>query len=186
MKVVLQDHVENLGDRGDVVSVSAGYARNFLLPQRLALAATTANLRFVEEQRKIWEVRESREVSQAQEAAARLAAIELEIPKKAGEAGTLYGSVTTSEIAVLLAERGIEVDRRRLQLAQPIKAIGEHQVAIKLHPKVVARFRVRVIYEGGAPPVAEIIEEPEERGSDEAEEADEAGDRRRRRGAARE
>ena len=182
MKVVLQDHVENLGERGDVVAVSAGYARNYLLPRKLALAANTANLRYVEEQRKLWQVRDSREVAEAEAAAARLGSLELEVLKKAGEAGTLYGSVTSSEIAELLAARGIEVDRRKLQIAAPIKAVGAYEIKLKLHAKVVARFTLRVVSEGGPPPIEEIVE-PEEREDEDAEE-DEPRSRRPRRHAA--
>jgi large subunit ribosomal protein L9 len=183
MKVVLQDHVENLGERGDVVAVSAGYARNYLLPRKLALAANAASLRYVEEQRKLWQVRESREVAEAEAGAARLGALELEVLKKAGEAGTLYGSVTNSEIAELLAARGIEVDRRKLQLAAPIKSLGEYEIKLKLHPKVTASFRLRVVSEGGPPPIEEIVE-PEEREDDDDDGDDEPRSRRPRRQAA--
>lgn len=152
MKVVLQEHVENLGERGEVVAVAAGYARNFLFPQRLALEATQGNLRFVEEQRKVWEVKEARAIGEAQAVVDRLADVKLEVSKKAGDGGTLYGSVPSMEIARLLSEQGIELDRRKLQLAHPIKTVGIHEIKYKVHPKVVASFQLEVLAEGG--PVA--------------------------------
>lgn len=144
MKVVLSEHVENLGDRGQVVSVAPGYARNYLLPRRLALEATAANLKAVEQQRKVWAVKEAKEVGEAEALAARLGALELTVTKKAGESGTLYGSVTSSELAELLEARGIVVDRRRIVLDEPIKSVGTYEVPIKLHRQVTGSVRVLV------------------------------------------
>jgi large subunit ribosomal protein L9 len=144
VKVVLSEHVENLGDRGQVVSVAPGYARNYLLPRRLALEATAANLKAVEQQRKVWAVKEAKEVGEAEALAARLGALELTVTKKAGESGTLYGSVTSSELAELLEARGIVVDRRRIVLDEPIKSVGTYEVPIKLHRQVTGSVRVLV------------------------------------------
>jgi large subunit ribosomal protein L9 len=147
MKVVLCDHVEHLGERGDIVAVADGYARNYLLPKRLALTASPGNLRTLAHQRRVWQAKETREVGEAHERAAQLAALEIVVTKKAGESGTLYGAVTSSEIAKLLAEKGIDVDRRRILLREPIKAVGTHEVSIRLHRQVMAPIRLQVVAE---------------------------------------
>jgi large subunit ribosomal protein L9 len=148
VKVVLCEHVDHLGQRGQVVNVAAGYARNFLLPKRLALLATPGNLRTLEHRRRVWAVREAREGDEARALAARLGDIGLTVTRKAGEGGTLYGSVTTSEIAALLAERGVTVDRRRIVLEAPIKALGSHEVSIRLHREVRGVIKLEVVAEG--------------------------------------
>ena len=107
VKVILREHVDHLGDRGEIVSVAPGYARNFLLPKGLAFEATPGNLKQIEHQRKVWSARDAHEVSEAEALAARLAEVELKATKKAGESGTLYGSVTNAEIAELLAKQGL-------------------------------------------------------------------------------
>jgi large subunit ribosomal protein L9 len=155
-----------------------------LLPRGLALEATPGNLKVIEHQKKIWAIREAKEVADAKEIAARLEQIELKVTKKAGDTGTLYGSVTTAEIASLLAERGFEVDRRRIPLREPIKALGVHEISVKLHRQVRVTLPLTVMGEDGSigPRVAaaaEPVEEPEERTFDDEElvaddEADEA------------
>ena len=150
MKIVLREHVEHLGERGEVVSVAAGYARNYLIPKRLAFPATPGNMKVLEQQRRVWAVKEAKEVSESQAIADRLASIELTVNKKAGESGTLYGSVTTSEIAELLAAEGVEVDRRRIALNDPIKAIGTYQVPIKLHRQVTGEVTLNVAGEAAS------------------------------------
>jgi large subunit ribosomal protein L9 len=149
VKIVLCEPVENLGERGDVVKVAAGYARNYLLPKRLAQLATAGNLSTLEHRRRTWAVRETRETAEAQAVAARLAAVELKVTRKAGESGTLYGSVTSSEIAALLAEQGIEVNRRKIRLESPLKAIGVYEIPIKTHRTVPASIKVEVAAEAG-------------------------------------
>ena len=144
MKVVLREHVENLGERGAIVAVAPGFARNFLFPKRLALEATAGNLKVVEHQRKLWAVKEAKEVGEAEALAAKLGAVQLSVIKKAGEGGTLYGSVTNVEIAELLAAKGIEVDRRRIVIAQPIKSVGAFEVSVKLHHKVQGAVKLQV------------------------------------------
>ena len=147
MEVILRDHVENLGRRGEIVKVADGYARNFLLPRKLALPATDANRKWVERERKIAEVRDSEERGAAEAIATRLAALELTITRKVGENDQLYGSVTNADIAELLAKKGFELDRRKILLPDPIKALGESTVPVKLHRDVTAQIRVTVAKE---------------------------------------
>lgn len=147
MKVVLRQDVDNLGDRGQVVTVTAGFARNYLLPKGLALEATAGNLRSVELQKKVWAVREAREADEARKVAAHIAGITLTVTKKAGENDTLYGSVTTQEIADLLKGHGVEIDRRKIQLKEPIKTLGAFQVPLKIHRQVVVPVALNVVAE---------------------------------------
>jgi large subunit ribosomal protein L9 len=144
MEVILRDHVENLGQRGEIVKVADGYARNFLLPRKLALPATDANKKWVERERKITEARDLEEKGAAEAIAARLNALELTIARKTGENDQLYGSVTNADIAELLATKGFEIDRRKILLPDPIKALGENTVPVKLHRDVTAQLRVTV------------------------------------------
>ena len=149
MEVILRQYVEHLGKRGDVVKVAAGYARNYLLPRKLALPATDGNKRHVERERKIMEVKEADEKAQAQAIASRLDAIEVVIARRVGETDQLYGSVTSADIAEFLKGKGFEIDRRKLILPEPIKAVGEHTVPLKLHREVSVPLKVRVAKEGG-------------------------------------
>jgi large subunit ribosomal protein L9 len=144
VKVILRQDVVNLGDRGQIINVARGYARNFLLPKGLAWEATPGNIRTIELKKRVWEARENKEVEEASELSKRLAGLELVVHKKAGESETLYGSVTTSEIAELLGQQDFELDRRKIQLDEPIKALGEFKVPVKLHPKVTAEIKVKV------------------------------------------
>jgi large subunit ribosomal protein L9 len=144
MKIILADDVGGLGHRGDTVSVKPGYARNFLFPQGLAWEATTANTRRLTEEKKKYDEKTLREKAVAEEVSHKVQGIRLVITKKAGEGDVLYGSVTPSEIADALAERGIEVDRRRVELAEPIKRLGEHTVHVRFHRDVVAEVTVEV------------------------------------------
>ena len=149
MKLILRDHVTNLGERGEIVNVARGYARNYLVPKGLAFEATPGNIRTIELQKKVWEAREVKVVEEAQEFAARLSAVELSVTKKAGESETLYGSVTNAEIAELLSAKGIEIDRRKIHLEEPIKSLGEFTIPVKIHPKVTAEIKLKVAPEGG-------------------------------------
>jgi large subunit ribosomal protein L9 len=144
MEVILREHVDNLGQRGEVVKVAAGYARNYLLPRKLALAATDGNKRHVERERKIHEAHEAQEKGQAEALGARLAAVSIEITRRVGETDQLYGSVTASDIADFLKDQGFEIDRRKLILPEPIKAVGEHEVPLKLHREVTVSLKVKV------------------------------------------
>ncbi len=144
MKVILADDVRGLGHRGDTVTVKPGYARNFLFPQGLAYEATDANLRRLSEEKKKYDERMLTEKGVAEELARKMEGLSVVITKKAGEGDVLYGSVTASEIADALEERGIEVDRRRIEVAEPIKRLGEHRVHVRLHRDVVTELVVQV------------------------------------------
>jgi large subunit ribosomal protein L9 len=147
MEVILREHVENLGERGDIVKVANGYARNYLLPRNLALAVTEANKRQIERERKVVEAREAEEKSGAEALARRITGTEIAIARRVGETETLYGSVTANDIAEALAASNIEIDRRRIQLEEPIKQLGEFHVPIRLHRDVTAEVLVRVVRE---------------------------------------
>src|ERR671914_785844 len=142
MEVILRDHVENLGRRGEIVKVADGYARNYLLPRKLALPASDANKKWIERERKVADNREAEERSGAEAIAGRLTALQITIARKVGENDHLYGSVTNADIAEALATKGFEIDRRKILLADPIKALGESIVPVKLHREVTAQLRV--------------------------------------------
>ena len=148
MEVILRDHVEKLGKRGEIVKVSDGYARNYLLPRKLALPATAGNKKHVERERKIMETREADEKSQAEAIASRLSTVDITLARRVGDTEQLYGSVTAVDIADYLKAQGFEIDRRKLILPEPIKAIGEHTVPLKLHREVTVPLKVRVVKEG--------------------------------------
>jgi large subunit ribosomal protein L9 len=148
MEVILREHVDNLGKRGEIVKVADGYARNFLLPRKLALPATDGNRKHVERERKIVEAREAAEKVQAEAIAARLNMIDITITRRVGETDQLYGSVTAVDIADYLNGKGFEIDRRKLILPEPIKAIGHHTVPLKLHREVTVPLKVNVAKEG--------------------------------------
>jgi large subunit ribosomal protein L9 len=150
MEVILREHVDNLGRRGEIVKVADGYARNYLLPRKLALVATDGNKKQIERERVKFEARELEEKKVAEAVAARLASVEIVIARKVGETEALYGSVTSADIADALAAKGFEIERRKLQLPDPIKKIGETEVQIKLHREVTAAVKVKVVAEGGA------------------------------------
>jgi large subunit ribosomal protein L9 len=144
MKVILADDVRGLGHRGETVTVKPGYARNFLFPQGVAYAATDANVRRLSEEKKKYDEKMLREKAVASEAASKVEGLTVTIAKKAGDEGHLYGSVTASEIADALAAKSIEVDRRRIELAEPIRRVGSHTVHVRLHKDVVATLTVEV------------------------------------------
>ena len=159
MEVILRQDIEKVGLRGEVVDVAPGFARNYLLPRKLALPATDGNKRHVERERKIMEVKEADEKSQAQAAASRIEAIDVLITRRVGETDQLYGSVTSGDIAEFLKGKGFEIDRRKLILPEPIKTVGTHSVPLKLHRDLTVTIKVRVAKEGAAatsaPPAAE-------------------------------
>ena len=148
MEVILREHVDNLGKRGEIVKVADGYARNFLLPRKLALLATAGNRKHVERERKIMETREAEEKSSADAIASRLGLIEITIARRVGDTDQLYGSVTAVDIADYLKTKGFEIDRRKLILPEPIKTIGQHNVPLKLHREVTVPLVVKVVKEG--------------------------------------
>ena len=144
VKLILTEDVPSLGEAGDVVSVKPGFARNYLLPQGKAVPATDAKVKEIEHHKRVIAERVARERKQLDAERDRLERVELEIAANAGEEGKLFGSVTAAQLAELLEARGISVDRRKIQLDEPIKEVGEHVVAIRLHRDVVARVRVKV------------------------------------------
>jgi large subunit ribosomal protein L9 len=147
MEVILRDHVDNLGKRGEVVKVADGYARNFLLPRKLALPATDANKQWIARERKIAEAREGEEREAAEAIAERLVALDLSIGRKVGDNDTLYGSVTNADIADLLKQKGFDIDRRKIMLPDAIRTIGETHIPVKLHRDVTAQLKLTVVKE---------------------------------------
>jgi large subunit ribosomal protein L9 len=145
IEVILKEYVEHLGRRGEIVKVADGYARNFLFPRKLALAVTDENKRQIERERAKAEAREADELKQAEALAARLELVEITIGRRVGENETLYGSVTSADIADALAARELAVDRRRIQLAEPLKVLGDHTVPVKLHRDVTAQVKVKIV-----------------------------------------
>ena len=148
MEVILREHVDNLGRRGEVVKVADGYARNYLLPRKLALLATEGNKKQIEREKVKFDVKEAEEQKVAQALAERIANIDVEVSRKVGETDALYGSVTSSDIAEALAKKGLELDRRKLVLQEPIKKLGEFSIPVKLHREVTAQIKLRVVAEG--------------------------------------
>ena len=147
MKIVLRENVDSLGRRGDVVNVSAGYGRNFLLPKKLAFPDTPGFRKVLAAERRAKETRETHEQGEAETLAARIASLSLSVTRKAGEEGHLFGSVTAGDVAELLAAHGIEVDKRRVILVEPIRSIGTHSVPIRLHREVTAQASIEVSVE---------------------------------------
>jgi large subunit ribosomal protein L9 len=148
MEVILREHVDNLGRRGEVVKVADGYARNYLLPRKLALLVTDGNKQQIERERGKFEAREQEEKKVAEAMAARLTGIEIQIARKVGETEVLFGSVTSADVAAAMAAKGFEIDRRKLNLREPIKKLGEYDVPLRLHPDVTIPIKVKVVAEG--------------------------------------
>lgn len=145
MEVILREHVDHLGRRGEIVKVADGYARNYLLPRKLALPATSGNKKQVERQRAQFEAREAEDRAAAQRVADRLSGLEITIARRVGETEALYGSVTTTDIADALAAKGFEIDRRKLQLEDAIKRIGTFDVPLKLFRDLTTTLKVNVV-----------------------------------------
>ena len=144
MEIILLQDMDKLGTRGQVVKVADGYARNYLLPQKQAVAATPQNLKWLEQQRVRFLKQEASEKADAADLAKLLADVSITETRKAGEQGTLFGSVTAQDIADKLAAQGYKLDRRKIQLDQPIKVLGEYNVSVKLHREVIATVKVKV------------------------------------------
>ena len=149
MEVILREHIDNLGRRGEVVKVADGYARNYLLPRKMALLATEGNKKQIERERVKFEAKETEERKVAEALRDRLANLDIVITRKVGETEALYGSVTTADIAEALSAKGFEIDRRKLQLAEPIKKVGEFDIPLRLHRDVPTQVKVKVVAEGG-------------------------------------
>jgi large subunit ribosomal protein L9 len=144
VKVILREDIARLGDAGEVVEVRPGFARNFLLPQGKAILATESSVKALEHHQRVIADKVSREKKVLAAEKARVEAIPLEIAVQVGEEGKLFGSVTAAQIAELLAEKGVSVDRRKIDLAEPIREAGEHRVPLRLHREVIAQLRLTV------------------------------------------
>jgi large subunit ribosomal protein L9 len=148
MEVILREDIEKLGNRGQVVKVAPGYARNFLLPKRLAVLATDANKKIVEQERQAHVRREAKQADEASDLAKQLNGVTVTIAQKAGENDQLFGSVTSKDVADALAAKDFTaVDRRKIQLDEPIKQLGEYKIPVKLHKDVTAEITVVVVKE---------------------------------------
>jgi large subunit ribosomal protein L9 len=147
MEVILKEDVHNVGHRGDLVKVAAGYARNFLLPRKLAVAATDGNRKMIEQQKSAAIRKEAVERGDAERLAQMLTGVSVTITRKAGEGDQLFGSVTAIDVADALAAKGYSIDRRKIQLEDPLKSLGSFDVPVKLHKDVVAQVKVVVAKE---------------------------------------
>lgn len=147
MEVILKEDVSKLGSRGDVVKVAEGYGRNFLLPKKLAIEATPANRAVIEQMRASAVRRLARDKGDAEALGKQLVGVELLFVRKSGEREQLFGSVTSADIAAGLASNGFEIDRRKIQLPEPLKSVGDFNVAIKLHREVTAQIKVKIVAE---------------------------------------
>ncbi|MFZ5906177.1 MAG: 50S ribosomal protein L9 [Nitrospirota bacterium] len=147
MKVILKDEVKNMGDMGQIVEVADGYARNYLIPRGLAVEADVKNVRALEHEKRIINEKAKKIRNHAQELSGKISAMSLVIQAKAGEEGKLFGSVTTMDIAEALKNQGMEIDKKKISLDEPIKRLGSYTVNIKLHPEVTTRINLQVVEE---------------------------------------
>ena len=167
--VLLREDIEDLGARGEIVRVKAGYARNYLLPRKLAVQATATNVKQIEQERAALLKKEAKEKTTAEEQAGQMKSLRLSFTRKVGEHGILYGSVTSMDIAEALKERGYEIDRRRITLREAIKETGDFTVPVRLHREVTVDIPVEVAPEGGAKAATEATAAaPEESAGDDA------------------
>ncbi len=144
MKVILKENMDNLGHIGDIVKVAPGYARNYLIPKGFAIEATTKNAKALEHAKRQLEYKKNKVLEQAKQLAARIEGLALNLAHQAGEEGKLFGSVTNMELADQLKAQGIEIDRKKIALAEPIKQVGEYTVGVKVHPEVTANLKVNI------------------------------------------
>ena len=156
VKLILQEDVINLGEAGDLVSVKPGYARNYLLPQGKAEVATEARVQQFEHQKRVVSERVAKELATLTAERDRISSVKLEVTARVGEEGKLFGSVTAAQIAELLAEKGFEIDRRKIALKEPIKEVGDHVVPIRLKAQLVAKVTVKVAAEDTKPKAADV------------------------------
>ena len=148
MELILRQDVDKLGRRGEIVKVAEGFARNYLLPRGMGMPVNAANKAMVEKEKKAHEARLAKEKAEFESLAGRIGGLRFVAPRKVGENETLYGSVTSGDIADFLKTKGIEIDKRKVLLDEPVKTLGEHEVRIKLHPEVQASLRLLVTKEG--------------------------------------
>jgi large subunit ribosomal protein L9 len=168
MEVILKEDVAKLGSRGDVVKVAEGYGRNYLLPRKLAIEATAANRAVIEQMKAAAVRRLAREKGDAEALAKQFAGVELTFTRRSGEHDQLFGSVTSADIARELESKGFSIDRRKIQLDDPLKALGEHQVTLKLHKEVAVPVKIHIRKEAGAEEVAAPATEDTESAATEA------------------
>lgn len=147
MKVILKEDVKNLGKMGDIVNVAAGYANNFLIPKKLAVEAITENIKALEHQKKMIQEKAKKIKNASRDLADRIASLTLNIKAKAGEEEKLFGSITSMDIADALKNEGIDIDRKKILLEEPIKRLGSYSVGIKLHPDITAQLNIIVVQE---------------------------------------
>lgn len=147
MEVILREDIDKLGARGQLIKVASGYARNYLLPQRLAVLATEANKKIVEQERQSHLRKEAKQKTESEDLAKLLNGTTVTIAQKAGENDQLFGSVTSKDVAEALEKKGFSIDRRKIQLEEPIKQLGAHKVAVRLHREVSSEITVQVARE---------------------------------------
>ncbi len=145
MQIILREHVDNLGRRGEIVEVANGYARNYLIPQKLALLVTDNNRRQIEREREAAEIRDAEERQVAEALAEKISLVDCVVSRKVGEQDVLYGSVTTADVAECLRE--FKIEKRKIQLSEPIKTLGEFTVSVKIHRDVTAEVKLKVVKE---------------------------------------
>ena len=160
MEIILLQDIDNVGNRGQIVKVADGFARNYLVPKKMAVAATPQNRKWVDQQRVRFLKLEAREKADAAELANLMVGVTVSITRKAGEQGTLFGSVTAMDVAEKLVAQGYNIDRRKIQLAAPLKVLGEYDVPVKLHHEVTATIKVKVEGEVEAQPARPATPEP--------------------------
>jgi large subunit ribosomal protein L9 len=148
MEVILREDVEKLGRRGQIVKVAEGFGRNYLLPRQLAMPVNAANRAMIAKERKAWEARLAKERAEFEAVAERIAGLRFVAPRKVGENDQLYGSVTSGDVAEFLKTKGVEIDKRKVLLEEPIKQLGDHEVKIRLHADVIATLKLLVSKEG--------------------------------------
>ncbi|PIX87087.1 MAG: 50S ribosomal protein L9 [Nitrospirae bacterium CG_4_10_14_3_um_filter_44_29] len=147
MKVILKEDVKNLGKMGDIVNVAEGHARNFLIPQKLAVEAITKNIKALELQKKVIQEKANKEKNSAQALSEKIAALNLTIKAKAGEEEKLFGSITSMDIAAELKNEGIDIDKKKISIDEPIKRLGAYTVGVKVHPDITTQLNITVIAE---------------------------------------
>ncbi|MFN2530846.1 MAG: 50S ribosomal protein L9 [Pyrinomonadaceae bacterium] len=147
-RVLLREDIEDLGARGEIVRVRAGYARNYLLPRNLAVKATAGNVKGIEQERAALLKKEAKERATAEGQSEQMRSLVLEFRRKAGEQGALYGSVTSMDVAEVLRERGYEIDRHRIHMREPLKRLGDFTIPVRLHREVTIDLQVKVVPEG--------------------------------------
>ncbi len=168
MKLLLKEDVDGLGFCGDEVEVKDGYGRNFLIPKDKALLATPNNLKAFNHQKRVVQGRLTKVIAAAQAVADEIAKVTCSVKKKVGDTGKMFGSVTAQEVSDLLKAQGVDVDRRKIQIADPIKKVGEYKIPVKLHSEVMAEIKLVVEGEQEAAPAPEVEQEAKQEGEGEA------------------